>query len=178
MTGGKKGRASIWGASSLFLAGILAVFAIVYGFAPQYQLAVGQPEGGRVLYRTPVRPGEVFTYYYVHSVEQTTVYEHYRIGDDFRIVLTGTEFSSLGAGLPSAAEGRFETGDGTFILTGLDRSVDVLRLKPTSLTECRLQFENRHLDLDRPELDGRSLEVRVIRISRFASWRWTDAGPP
>jgi|Deesub1362A_J573_1020465.scaffolds.fasta_scaffold00080_10 hypothetical protein len=177
MAGDKKGRASSWGALSLFLAGILALWGLAYGLEPVHFLEVQQPEGG-CLYRRQVHPGEVFTYRYVHSVEQTVVCERYRIGEDYRILLTETEFSSFGAGLPYGAEGRFVTGNGTFILTDLERPVEVLRLKPTALSECALEFENHRLNLDRPELDGRLLEVRVVGINRFAFWRGINGGRP
>jgi hypothetical protein len=173
VSGVKKGRASFSGALSLFIAGMVAVYGIVWGLTPAYFLEVRLAEGP-VLYRVKAQPGTVFAYHYRHSVEKTAVYERYRVTGDHRIVLYETEASSLGAGLPYGADGRFTTGNGTFILTGLDKPVDVLRLKPTALSPCALVFENYRLDLDRPELDGRSVEVQMIKTTRFSSRGWTD----
>ncbi|OPZ61878.1 MAG: hypothetical protein BWY85_02268 [Firmicutes bacterium ADurb.Bin506] len=58
-------------------------------------------EGTRVLYSSPVSPGDEFSIVYTHSVQRSPVVEKFRVLPDGNIVVFETIYQDFGAGLPS-----------------------------------------------------------------------------
>jgi len=65
---------------------------------------------------------KAFCYNYIHSVQKTPCAENFIVSNN-RLVLTSTVYKSLGVGLPfSPDDGKLVNDNGTFVLTGLNRS--------------------------------------------------------
>lgn len=67
----------------------------------------------KAIYTKKLEDGR-FILTFLHSVEKTPVYEFYEVLANDTLHLFKTRYSSMGAGLPFQAEGRFEVKDGFF----------------------------------------------------------------
>ncbi|MDR7417204.1 MAG: DUF1850 domain-containing protein [Armatimonadota bacterium] len=123
-----------------------------------------------------LRESPSFEIRYTHSVERTPVVETYRVQGK-TLVLVGMRFRSSGWGLPS--EG-YVRQDGWFVLSGLHRPLDALRLRVTRLNRYVLVAERRALPLLSLAGDGGMLVLsadqtrdcaRVLRIVRSSTAR-------
>ena len=70
-------------------------------FIPIQRLFLIENKSGKILKSFPIKNGEEFTVYFIHSVERTPWYEIYYVNNDNEIYLKETRFYSYGAGLPS-----------------------------------------------------------------------------
>ncbi|MDW7677572.1 MAG: DUF1850 domain-containing protein [Bacillota bacterium] len=92
--------------TALILSVILVILALL--LMPVHYLEMSHQEQKIVFQRILVYPDATFSIRYTHSVMKTPVYEHYRTLPDGRLLLTETEFSSHGAGLPETNSNKFE----------------------------------------------------------------------
>ncbi len=70
-----------------------------------------------------------FTLEYTHSVNKSQVQEHFVFAPDNQIVLTSTNFQSLGVGTPFLPEeGTLINNEGVFSLTDINRRLDFLTI--------------------------------------------------
>jgi hypothetical protein len=110
---------------------VAGALIVALGFIPLPVLQMDLPEGkGTVLART-VRPGEQFSLGYIHSVELSPVWDHFRIDDSCRIILYETTFHSLNTGLPSTlgtGEKLVREGD-RFRISGMNRGLPWVDLR-------------------------------------------------
>ncbi|WP_052465407.1 DUF1850 domain-containing protein [Thermotoga profunda] len=90
---------------------LFAAFLVTFRFEKIPVLILSKE--GKVVYTKKLEDGK-FILTFVHSVEKTPVYEFYEILGDDTLYLYKTRYSSMGAGLPFQAEGRFETKNGFF----------------------------------------------------------------
>ncbi len=82
--------------------------------APIHYIELSHDREGTVYERIQTGLNEILVIRYIHSVMKTPVYEYYRVMPDRRLLLTETEFSSYGAGLPEKGEYDFEITDKGF----------------------------------------------------------------
>ncbi len=57
-------------------------------------IVVDKDHGGRVVFTTPVRPGQRFTVWFLHSYDRAFFAEHYQVLGPGRILLTSMSFKS------------------------------------------------------------------------------------
>lgn len=118
--------------------------------------------------RFPLWPDKGFTLTYVHSVQKTSCYENIEVGPEGDLVLTSTEYESLGAGLPFlAGEGKLINRDGCFILTDLNRRFDEIYLRTMPVAQQALILRGRRFDLDNISAPGSLLRLQVEPITLF-----------
>jgi hypothetical protein len=100
---------------------------------------VVRDEAGRARAILPLPPGGSFALQFRHSVTRQPCIDRFRLGTGDRMVLVGTEFQGLGAGLPFTDEGGSVTlRDGWIVLEGLNRVFGEIRIAPLALTEHRI----------------------------------------
>jgi hypothetical protein len=79
---------------------------------------------GHALLIEPVSPGDMISVRYTHSVEKTPVNETYIVNTNGTLSLSYATFESSGAGLPSDGSYNITCDNGTFLITGFDRTFD------------------------------------------------------
>ncbi|MGQ9824095.1 MAG: DUF1850 domain-containing protein [Desulfotomaculales bacterium] len=120
-------------------------------------------ESGPVFF-LPFSAGEAFAVSYVHSVEKTPVLEIFTVGEGGRLLLTATEYSSLGVGLPFLEEeGKLVSAGGRFVLTGQSRSFQELCLRVSPVAQQALLYRGRRIDLNGPYPPGTPVRIRADR---------------
>jgi hypothetical protein len=115
--------------------------------------------------------GEAVVVSYVHSVERDPVSEWLTF-DGRGLVVTATEFSSGGAGLPASEPG-LQIRDGRLAVT-LNRPLGVLTLATRPETRHRLEFRGRVFELSLPAETARvRIAVRVLPwlVATLNEWR-------
>ncbi len=84
-------------------------------------IVVTDPDIPRQVLTFSLRPNETFTVSFLHSVEQTYVFEEFCLDNDGNLVLIATRYESFGAGLPFSQElGAFRQVGTTYILEDLN----------------------------------------------------------
>jgi hypothetical protein len=127
---------------------------------------------GRPLLRFPLWPEKQFTLTYVHSVQKTPCYENIELGPDGDLVLTSTEYESLGVGLPfSAGEGKLVNRDGHFILTGLNRHFAEIDLRAVPVARQALIVRGHRFDLNNTFAPGTLIRLKVRPVTLFQIFR-------
>jgi len=91
---------------------VVVILIIVILFIPIHRLQLIEKDSGKILKSFPIKNGEEFTVYFIHSVERTPWYEIYYIKNDNEIYLKETIFYSYGAGLPSTTKHDFSFDNG------------------------------------------------------------------
>lgn len=152
-------------ASALFGAALLSACTTIN---PRHQnahvLQIVAPGTGRVVFETPIRPGEEFEISYVHSVSNSPVTGYFRAADDAQIQPVGTEFNAFGPGLPWAAEQIERRPDGSLYVPQTDDPVrDELRIWVSSTTADVFRIRGDTIALT---VEGDSPRLIVIRVSR------------
>ncbi len=112
---------------------------------------------GRTVLLVPAGPGDTFALSFIHSVERSVVRDFFRIDEEGRLVLYGTEFSSSNAGLPSSlAPGETLTrGEGVFRISGMHRVMEEVSLWVGEASDNRLTIHG--VDHDLPGMAGEAL---------------------
>jgi hypothetical protein len=148
---------------------IAALALLAAGWVPLHVLEVrGAGGAGTVLFMKRVAPGDTFTLSFVHSVERSDVTDHFRIDDDYRIILYQSDFGSLNTGLPAVVSGGevFERTGRGFRLSNIGRVLPEIRLQVSAEWGGTLAVQGRVVSL--PGLAG----VGPVRISieRVSAW--------
>lgn len=115
----------------------VSLFAALWLLSRPY-LFVAAPD--RLLAAHPAEAGMVFSTRFLHSVQKTPVEEFFTV-DEARqgFVLVRTHYQSFGVGLPFlAADGTFQSEDGAFSMTDMDRPIPRLDLRPGTGTNLTL----------------------------------------
>jgi len=127
---------------------------------------------GRPLLRFALWPDKQFTLTYVHSVQKTPCYENLEPGPDGDLVLTSTEYESLGVGLPFlVGEGKLINRDGRFILTGLNRHFTEIDLRAMPVAQQALIVRGHRFDLSNTFAPGSLLRLKVKPVTLFQIFR-------
>lgn len=127
--------------------------------------------GGRPLFHFLLWPKGHFTLTYRHSVQKTLCYENIELGRAGDLVLTSTEYESLGVGLPFlVGDGRLVNQNGRFILTGLDRHFPSLELRAMPVARQALLVHGRRYDFNTFFAPGELIRLRVVFLSPLEAW--------
>lgn len=124
----------------LLLLGILLIF---FCLIPIKTLVVGIQQENDMLI-IPMLKEKAFSLNYVHSVQKTPVQENFILApEDNTLILTSTEFQSLGVGLPFLEEeGHFVNTEGLFVITEINRPFAVINLAFMPLAQQSLNYNN------------------------------------
>lgn len=96
---------------------------------------------------------------YVHSVAKTPIRDVMEINENHLFLLTRTEYSSFGAGLPTDSAGNFQLKDGIYINSGLDKELDLISLRVGRFADHKLVFEDGRSFIFKDFLEGGDLVI-------------------
>lgn len=113
---------------------ILIFFALIITFFPVNSFkvyTVEKEEESQLLYHTLVRPGEIFSVKWIHSISKQPVTETYKIRKDLRIQIYEMIFNHHSPNLPSfPVEGtKWEIKNGTYRVYNYNRSYKELLVR-------------------------------------------------
>ena len=95
----------------------------------EFYFEIALREGGRVISRVPLSPGEEILYAYIHSADRTPVEQLFVAGADGFLHLMEERYHWYGAGLEFDPSLTFSYTDGVVRVSGYDRSFDSLFLR-------------------------------------------------
>lgn len=135
----------------LVLLSLISVQSIVLG---------GQDAAPRLV--VPLWKEKTFTIEYLHSVNKTPVREHFIPAPDNKIVLTATEFRSLGVGTPFLPEeGQLVNDQGVYSLTGMNRSFEKIHFVSLPLTKHTLILQGKEFPFGHYFKPGETAEITI-----------------
>jgi hypothetical protein len=130
--------------------------------APERMLVVEAVDGGRVVHREPVRPGDRLTLSWVHSSENVPVHGRFAIEADGSLRVEETAYGGFGPGLPAPQPGdAWEYRDGMIVTAG-GASLPELRLRVSPIARQRLTLPSgREVDLPGLVPGGAAIRIGV-----------------
>lgn len=149
------------------LSGIILVLLMIIPVLlfPISTLVVGRQNKSDVFF-IPLFKDKAFSYFYIHSVQKTPVQEHFVSAPDNSLILTSTEFKSLGVGLPFMAdEGTFENNQGQFLITDLNRKFSQINIGFLPLAEQAIIYKNHFIYFNEYFNPGTLISIRMETYS-------------
>lgn len=121
----------------------------------------------KVIWEEKINNGDSFKIKYLHSVAKTPVIEFFEIKDG-KILLTGTEYQSYGAGLPtSTVEGDYIIKDNKFIIENIDQFLPEIMLRVSDYAEHQFTFGEQNYKLFEAVNTETLLQIKTKKISYF-----------
>ena len=142
-----------WSLAGAALAGLL--------FFPVKTLEVRSRKVDRVLFREITAPGDIFTFAYIHSIENIPVEGVFAVEDDGSLRVVETRYPSYGAGLPSQATGKSD--DGKWMVAPGGQRLPEFSFYISPINRSSLRLGDKTLDLNRLIESGDIVTVAVRR---------------
>lgn len=121
----------------------------------------------KIIWEEKVETGDNFAIKYLHSVARTPVIEFFEIKDG-KILLTGTEYQSYGAGLPTSAErGEYLVEDDKFIIKDINQFLPEIMLRVSDYAEHEFIFNQENYKLYKTLKTETLLQIKTEKISYF-----------
>ncbi|TDO85273.1 uncharacterized protein DUF1850 [Halanaerobium saccharolyticum] len=121
----------------------------------------------KIIWEEKVKAGDNFVIKYQHSVARTPVLEFFEIKDG-KILLTGTEYQSYGAGLPTSAEqGDYIVENDRFYIKNIDQFLPEIMLRVSDYAEHEFIFNQESFKLYKNLKTGTLLQIKTEKISYF-----------
>ncbi len=147
-------RKAIW---ALCLAAALAALA----FFPVQSIEVRSRRTDRVVFREKTRPGDVFTFAYIHSIEKVPVEGVFAVEPDGSLRVVETRFASFGAGLPN--QDTHQSVDGKWMVAPGGHTLPEFSFYISAINRSSLRRGDKTLDLNRLIESGDIVTVAVRR---------------
>ncbi|MFN2340405.1 MAG: DUF1850 domain-containing protein [Halanaerobium sp.] len=121
----------------------------------------------QIIWEEKIDNGDDFSIKYQHSVARTPVIEFFEIKDG-KILLTGTEYQSYGAGLPtSAAAGDYILENDKFIIKNINQFLPEIMLRVSDYAEHEFSFKQQNYKLYKIVGNETLLQIQTEKISYF-----------
>lgn len=121
----------------------------------------------KIFWEEKINDGDSFAIRYQHSVARTPVIEFFEIKDG-KILLTGTEYQSYGAGLPTSAEsGEYLVEDDKFIIKDINQFLPEIMLRVSDYAEHEFIFNQKTYKLYQKIETETLLQIKTEKISYF-----------
>ena len=121
----------------------------------------------KIIWEKKIHNGDNFKIKYLHSVAQTPVIEFFEIKDG-KILLTGTEYQSYGAGLPTSAEqGDYLVEDDKFIIKNINQILPEILLRVSDYAQHEFIYNNKNFKLFDFVKTETLLQIKTAEISYF-----------
>src|SRR6056297_4039929 len=100
-------------------------------------------QSDKIIWEQKVKDGDDFSIKYLHSVAKTPVIEFFEIKDG-KILLTGTEYQSYGAGLPTSDEqGDYIVDNDKFIIKNIDQKLPEIMLRVSDYAQHKFIYNDK-----------------------------------
>jgi len=149
-----KRNAIIGGALAAALASLL--------FLPVQTLEVRSRHAERVIFRKTTAPGDIFTFAYIHSIENIPVEGVFAVEDDGALRVLETRYPSYGAGLPSEAAGK--STDGKWMVAPGGQRLPEFSFYISPINRASLRMGAKTLDLTNLIDPG---DIVVVAVCRY-----------
>ena len=125
---------------------------------------------GEILYVEDVKPRDIFTVSYTHSVNKSPVDDVFEIQPDDSIMLKKTIFRSFGAGIPFELEGSqvLRSYDDRMELDNINRRVEQYLLFVGIVADHTFTMHGRQLHLNQLTQPQNTVCFEVRRVSLYA----------
>ncbi|RCW60285.1 uncharacterized protein DUF1850 [Halanaerobium sp. ST460_2HS_T2] len=121
----------------------------------------------KLIWQKRAEEGAEFSIKYLHSVARTPVIEFFEIKDG-KILLTGTEYESYGAGLPTeAVRGEYLVKDDKFIIKDIDQYLPEILLRVSDYAKHEFIFKENTFPLYKEIKTETLLQIKTEKISYF-----------
>jgi len=121
----------------------------------------------QIIWEENIDNGDQFNIKYQHSVARTPVIEFFEIKDG-KILLTGTEYQSYGAGLPtSKSQGDYILENDRFIIKNIDQFLPEILLRVSDYAEHEFIFKQENYKLYKNIKTETLLQIKTDTISYF-----------
>jgi hypothetical protein len=118
-----------------------------------------------IIWEQKVKDGEDFSIRYLHSVAQTPVIEFFKIKDG-KILLTGTEYQSYGAGLPTSADqGDYIVADDKFIIKNIEQQLPEILLRVSDYAQHEFIYNEKSYKLYKSVKTETLLQIKTEKFS-------------
>lgn len=132
---------------------------------PEQTIEVRSRRTGSVIFREKTAPGDVFTFAYIHSIENIPVEGVFAVEADGALRVVETRFPSYGAGLPLPATRR--SPDGKWMVVPSGERVSQFSFYISPINQSVLRIGDKTLDLNHLIESGDVVEVAVHRFPRL-----------
>ena len=120
-----------------------------------------------ILWERMIEAGDTFNIKYLHSVAKTPVIEFFEIKDG-KILLTGTEYQSYGAGLPTeATQGEYIVEDDKFIIKNINQFLPEILLRVSDYAEHQFTYNQEKYLLYKEIKNETLLQIKTQKTSYF-----------
>jgi len=121
----------------------------------------------QIIWEEKINDGDSFAISYQHSVARTPVIEFFEIKDG-KILLTGTEYQSYGAGLPTSAEmGEYIVENDKFIIKNINQFLPEIMLRVSDYAQHEFIFKQENYKLYKNIKTETLLQIKTEKISYF-----------
>jgi len=122
-------------------------------------------QSDKIIWEQKVQNGDDFSIKYLHSVAKTPVIEFFEIKDG-KILLTGTEYQSYGAGLPTSAEqGDYIVADDKFIIKNIDQKLPQIMLRVSDYAQHEFIYNEKNYKLYENVKTETLLQIKTEKFS-------------
>ena len=144
---------------------IILIFSLLVFKVNVLQIINYQSE--KIIWEQKVKAGDDFSIKYLHSVAKTPVIEFFEIKDG-KILLTGTEYQSYGAGLPTSAEmGEYIVENDKFIIKNINQFLPEIMLRVSDYAQHEFIFKQENYKLYKNIKTETLLQIKTEEISYF-----------
>jgi len=121
----------------------------------------------KILWERKVTAGDTFNIKYLHSVTKTPVIEFFKIKDG-KILLTGTEYESYGAGLPTEAhQGEYVIKEDKFFIKNINQFLPEILLRVSDYAKHEFTLNQEKYSLYKKIKTETLLQIRTQKTSYF-----------
>lgn len=122
-------------------------------------------QADKIIWAQKVKDGADFSIRYLHSVAKTPVIEFFEIKDG-KILLTGTEYQSYGAGLPTSAEqGDYIVADDKFIIKNINQKLPEIMLRVSDYAQHEFIYNGKTYKLYESVKTETLLQIKTEKFS-------------
>jgi len=132
---------------------------------PVQTLQVRSRKADRVIFREKTAPGDVFTFAYIHSIENIPVEGVFVVEADGALRVVETRFPSYGAGLPPEVTAK--RTDGKWMVAPGGQKLAEFSFYISPINRSSLRIGDKTLDLNRLIESGDVVEVAVRMYPHF-----------
>ena len=119
----------------------------------------------QIIWEENIDNGDQFNIKYQHSVARTPVIEFFEIKDG-KILLTGTEYQSYGAGLPTSTEqGDYLVENDKFIIKNIDQFLPEIMLRVSDYAEHEFIFNKQSYKLYKTVKTETLLQIKTQKFN-------------
>ena len=138
-------------------------------------LIIEEVKGDRIIYQSLVEQGQEFAIKYTHSVENTPVWDYFKVAGT-EIILTGTKYMSYGAGLPFLKKDDYSLEDDKFIIEEINKRLNEIPLRVSDYAKHKLLIngENYRLYSLTTAQNLVMIKVEIKKLYEFLAWRVKD----